>query len=1827
MNLPALILVHLLYVEATLTKQRILPLSLQIDFAPSAETAHIIQNEQAYVSEVNLNHGTYHSNAYLMDSVSLSLHGSDTTICRTSSLAKTETMDDQNSENNEYTNENSNPFIFLFMNSTISMSHLSLDCGWRGTSVGRISSSRLTIDNCPIISNSESSPFVIHNGWDDSGSSIFFVDCSHCSIDKSSLLALVSLTPSHVTNQRHTDNSHDESSTLVSCSGLSLCDTHLSIGSGPLVALTSSTERSTGIRNKLETVLIGSRLVNMTSGEEKEALDGWRGSQKILGSSVTLSTNHLYGTTCIDMNLGGSLLCSNTSFSHCHSSLKPEYVDARTYTLQHKTGTDQQKFYFIETDDMTFRRCTFLSMTSSSQGAAIYLYRSHAGLTVSECSFSKCQATSAGGAINFGQLPEKNTPIEVTSSLFVDCTADRAAAIYIFIASACTITNVVFQNLVASSDDGALHVSRADVYSLSNCAFKQCVAEDCSSSGGGMTLHLIPTLTMDSVLFRECSADRGNDIYCSSGIGTILELTPRITNCDSTSEMPNVYLSSSSDSTLIPAVPDTSTASLVQIGSNPSADQTSSTIQMKVSENVDGKILVLVDNTDQHESPNDDSPPTIARLLTFDFSSSIDSVTQTVSFGEWEELQYESEYCVIGSSIAKTRLSFSSTIALTTPNPARIVQLVCSLGSGTDHCWLQLKGRTLPIGTYTVKLVGIDDFSFSVSFDGTTGTNTLNMFSSRHSERLFGSGSKLSFSTKYEVASVTFEGSSETVILDPPRLFFTTPAEQPRLTSVGPVSFKDDSTKDTILIPLVGVNLPNGEYVLKLLSSSSESISFQVIFNSDSTTVEVVVYSKNSSEIKLKFGMTYTVEELTSGATTYLIDQALSIEVPAEPKRIEEGRVTLNGAKDEATLRLKGRALTDGSYSLKLYSVSSELPSETSLSDSGELLVKVPISPLPSSILSFGETYTISSLKIGSESVIVNSNVKLVVPAYQLVITAKVHPNTINTTMTLGLTGICFKLDGFYTITLSPPFSLDMLFNSSTTASSPKMILGRADCLQHNTEYTIVSITRVGNDSDVILTNGPVSFTTPTFPVPLILHVNEKEGEDDAFCGASDDTCSTIDFAWSIPIVVSTGMSLDISNGGTGVPTLTVPSTASMGDKAGMVVVSDATFSIIDVTIQIESSDLSFVFLSASESTVILKEGSFDGTPLSVLSSNSESEEVCTWESGIVRVDNCNTTLTRMTFSSLSQGAIHMKKGSLSIGSSTFHNNSLNLVAFPSARRNIACSESGTITIGGATAEDGTEDPPQFWIWSNECSVSVDGQPVKSPLFVPTLSPSGSSSVLDRKKRELDVEISGTMLFPCGLSLEVFEMDSNGNEGQSLQIPLTPSTTTAFSETFIKLSIALSSLLSLSASKEWRGRLSFASSQSTLTSFPISPDALVQIPVSLSPSGSSDPTQCLSNGTPCLTVHVGWTAAMGLRTEKEEVKLTLRNTVEVGERIAIGSDVMVLTGETPTSTLSVDAGITSRVGSNCGVLTISGGLVELVSLRLSLSTSSQTTSSDSVFVVCGTGSFVSEKVRIVWSSTVPAQMGLVGLSDGFILLLQTKIDGVSFGENVVPVWGDDRKGVLEMVLTECVVRDTTTMNAPLVHFSSPLPHSSFSLSDCSFFQTNRVQTSSTTSPASLVYLDTANPSTSLTGCVFERSGTMNEAGTSTGPALSIHISSSPATLRLSNCLFIAQFSSASATAPLLTVDTEGITTIILQKCWIEIPSSSALWTPRSSGVAVLEWPRRVPFSASKSVGVEVVYKWSLPIVVRRQTVTNGCHLGKIIPRAPSPKISNMPIFD
>ncbi|KAK2940300.1 hypothetical protein BLNAU_20199 [Blattamonas nauphoetae] len=113
-------------------------------------------------------------------------------------------------------------------------------------------------------------------------------------------------------------------------------------------------------------------------------------------------------------------------------------------------------------------------------------------------------------------------------------------------------------------------------------------------------------------------------------------------------------------------------------------------------------------------------------------------------------------------------------------------------------------------------------------------------------------------------------------------------------------------------------------------------------------------------------------------------------------------------------------------------------------------------------------------------------------------------------------------------------------------------------------------------------------------------------------------------------------------------PTLRIPSVASMGERKGMIEVKEATLQISDILVLIESVSDSFVFVFGDSSSVHLSSCSIVG---SAQTSNWQEgpEDMCSWASGSVRLVDCTTTIDTAKLTHLSQGAINMKGGHLSI--------------------------------------------------------------------------------------------------------------------------------------------------------------------------------------------------------------------------------------------------------------------------------------------------------------------------------------------------------------------------------------------------------------------------------------------------------------------------------------------------------------------------------------------------------------------------------------------------
>ncbi|KAK2947329.1 hypothetical protein BLNAU_17716 [Blattamonas nauphoetae] len=199
--------------------------------------------------------------------------------------------------------------------------------------------------------------------------------------------------------------------------------------------------------------------------------------------------------------------------------------------------------------------------------------------------------------------------------------------------------------------------------------------------------------------------------------------------------------------------------------------------------------------------------------------------------------------------------------------------------------------------------------------------------------------------------------------------------------------------------------------------------------------------------------------------------------------------------------------------------------------------------------------------------------------------------------------------------------------------------------------------------------------------------------------------------------------------------------------------------------------------------------------------------------------------ITNTQLHDLGQGPINMKNGTVDIETSTFHNNGHPDSSFPSARQNIHCSDGGVVKVGSLLGGDGSSDThPHLWIEADECKLSGDEIQTDHPLFIPTLS-TKSACTLNNTEKAFEVSILGSTLIPCGLWLEVFEVENDAREGKSRKIELTDNSTLSFTETNITISLPQTSLDSLDSSLEWRGRLVFGEEQRTTEWFVIQKDS------------------------------------------------------------------------------------------------------------------------------------------------------------------------------------------------------------------------------------------------------------------------------------------------------------------------------------------------------------------------------------------------------------------
>ncbi|KAK2953616.1 hypothetical protein BLNAU_11480 [Blattamonas nauphoetae] len=230
-------------------------------------------------------------------------------------------------------------------------------------------------------------------------------------------------------------------------------------------------------------------------------------------------------------------------------------------------------------------------------------------------------------------------------------------------------------------------------------------------------------------------------------------------------------------------------------------------------------------------------------------------------------------------------------------------------------------------------------------------------------------------------------------------------------------------------------------------------------------------------------------------------------------------------------------------------------------------------------------------------------------------------------------------------------------------------------------------------------------------------------------------------------------------------------------------------------------------FISAMNGThLTLHDCSFDGV-LPTEGQTANTDELCEWSTGLVKVVGTETTINNTRFFEWSEGGLSVESSKVGLHGCMFENNRPR-GGESCARRNMRCVGNGTVNVASVVSGDGSKDSPSLWASTSDCVIIVGGSEVKSPLFIPWLSEKTSGWT---KKDSVTITLVGEALIPCGVDVEIFEWDEKAKkEGKGTIVKLLPRRSESWTEHELELTLSLQKDLNLlNKSFAFRGRLVF----------------------------------------------------------------------------------------------------------------------------------------------------------------------------------------------------------------------------------------------------------------------------------------------------------------------------------------------------------------------------------------------------------------------------------
>ncbi|KAK2953954.1 hypothetical protein BLNAU_11056 [Blattamonas nauphoetae] len=507
-----------------------------------SKTAECNSNE---IQLISLPEGTYVGNNIDIKHMSLELSG-DPSIKRSSLgthiLLQFESYSFPNKE--KVTLHDFESCIFSLTNSTLSLDSLrfSLICNSEelGTQMHQarsfrlavVSGSMLTISGSRIDVSSMTSAILISPSKLEESSLHSSVVMTKCSIsnDIGQLRGIVE-TASFPTS------GGSRSISLVECS----FNSQAILGTDGIgLSLTRTARKRNAEVGMISSSLISCSFVNMSSIGSSRQPHVSELSQRMLGCVVRLSSSHLSGSTIRDVNNGGSVLCSNSSFSSLLSSPNPDSNPSPSVILP-DGSTDEFKddtpYIFTDTSGVesslaSFSHCHFTGAKFTSNKRALTFTNYPGTIKIISCSFTDHTLDDIipnffAGMVSVLQQDESaQQPVTVQLSNFTnlksaisvagmslilrksatvtDCKCEECGpegadelmsvgGIFIEVEgrdSFSTVSNLVFESCHAIDGCGGMSLSTNGAILLSDCRFEDCSIPDSGSSAGGLNLAL-----------------------------------------------------------------------------------------------------------------------------------------------------------------------------------------------------------------------------------------------------------------------------------------------------------------------------------------------------------------------------------------------------------------------------------------------------------------------------------------------------------------------------------------------------------------------------------------------------------------------------------------------------------------------------------------------------------------------------------------------------------------------------------------------------------------------------------------------------------------------------------------------------------------------------------------------------------------------------------------------------------------------------------------------------------------------------------------------------------------------------------------------------------------------------------------------------------------------------------------------------------------------------------------------------------------------------------------------------------------------------------------